>query len=221
MTTANPLDTLRDAIVANGGKPEDLEIVTKLGVANALARIVRYYIALLGDVYIVTVDYNLPPEKMIAECVCDYVNPNITPANFSITGEGQSNEEIFLLHFDCDMSSAAAIKEMHELGLEPARLEHALAFEKKFPDKQREFSIIFLGSHGLINGYLDVPCLRKGGSKRGLNLRDFYCYWDRYHRFAAVRKKEPGQQPLDSQKVATTSGEASLASGDSMAEAPK
>jgi len=148
------------------------------------------------DRFPVTIDYSLSLEQMITECGCDSTNQNITSANFPITGQGVVKEEVILVHFNKYISSKDAIEELAKMGLEPAGLVHALAFGKKYPDKQREFLIVFFGSYCSVGGECFVPYLTRMVSKRGLDLNYFDRHWSDTSRFAAVRKPSPDQFPI-------------------------
>ena len=137
----------------------------------------------------VTVDYAKSLEQMILAGKYGYANSDITVANFPITGKGIVEEEIILVHFDRDISSDDAEKELATMGLEPARLEHATAFGAKYPDVQREYPIVFLGSVWTDpRGSRRVPYLSRWSDERRLCLDCRYGRWHRPFRFAAVRK---------------------------------
>jgi hypothetical protein len=137
----------------------------------------------------VTVDYARSLEQMILAGKYGYANPDITAKNFPITGKGIVEEEIILVHFDRDISSDDAEKELATMGLEPARLEHATAFGAKYPDVQREYPIVFLGSVWTDpDGDRRVPYLDYWDGRRELRLGYRDAQWDRIYLFAAVRK---------------------------------
>jgi len=154
MATKNWLDVLRAALVEDGGKLEDFQIVSVPYVAGEVS--VTSYVALTRNVYDITVDYDLSFEAMIAECGCDRVDKLITADNFKISGDGKVKADIILLYFGRDVSIGEVVEKMQKLGLEPAKLEHALAFGKKFAVEK---SIVFLSSSLEVNGVRLVPCL--------------------------------------------------------------
>jgi len=118
-----------------------------------------------------------------------YANEHITAANFPISGTGVVESEIIFVHLDRDISSDDAVAELNRLGLEPAKLEHATAFGAKYPDVQREYPIVFLGSSWVLpSGDRRVPCLGGWDGGRRLGLRWWRDGWTRSYRFAAVRK---------------------------------
>jgi len=181
-------------VKARGGTEDAIHILDKPEEGDALLDSIAEQLveAELNtrDRFPVSIDYGLTLEQMIAECTCDYTNPNITTVNFSITGTGVVEEEVIIVHFNKYISSENAIAELAKMGLEPAGLVHALAFGKKYPNVQRRFPIVFLGSSCLVNGHRCVPCLYGSGSGRDLRLYYFDGDWHGHCRFAAVRTKK-------------------------------
>jgi len=134
----------------------------------------------------ITVDYNRTLEQMIAACACGYNNKNITAANFPISGTGVVEQEIILVDFDHDVESDEVVRELAamEPTLEPARIEHALAFGEKYPDVQCDRPVVFLGS---VWGSR-VPYLSRWHDERKLSLDAGPGGWSRSCQFAAIRK---------------------------------
>lgn len=139
--------------------------------------------------FTVEVDYTKPIADMVTAGGYNYANPNITAENFPVTGNGTVECEVILVHFDRNIKSEAAITELEQMGLQPAKIEHLLALGAKHPDLQREFPIICLGSSWVdSDGDRDVPCLDDWGARRSLDLHWFGDVWVGDCRFAAVRK---------------------------------
>lgn len=137
----------------------------------------------------ITFDTALSFADMVKAGNYGYANPNITAENFSLDAEGKTEEEVFILHFDRDISSEQAIAEMDKQGLRPATITHALAFGSQHPEEQRKYPIVFLGSSWVdSDGSRRVPCLGVDGDERLLGLRWFAYDWNAGCRFAAVRK---------------------------------
>lgn len=145
-------------------------------------------------VFPVTVDYTQPLAEMIKAGKYDWFNSGITEKHFPVakvpTGlptKAEINME--LVHFNRTIRSKDAIAELKKQGLRPATLPELLAFGSTYPDKQREFLIVALGSVWQDwGGYLDVAFLGRGGGGRGLGLGWFGCDWDEDYRFAVVRE---------------------------------
>ena len=143
-----------------------------------------------SEVYPVVVDFADFLAEMIAAGKYDRINKDITPDHFPTKGgEGRVEKDLMLVHLNCSARTEEALKEIDRLGLKPETIESLLAFGAKFPDKQREFPIIALGSvwqHP--NGNRRVACLDEDASKRLLYL--YWCEddWYDYCRFLAARK---------------------------------
>jgi hypothetical protein len=68
-------------------------------------------------------------------------------------------------------------------------LPELLAFGEKYPDVQREFPVVALGSAWRDSvGNRHVPYLVRHAGRRLLYLYWLGCEWDSGYRFAAVRK---------------------------------
>jgi hypothetical protein len=140
----------------------------------------------------VAVDYHKSLQDMIAEGHYDWVNGDITPKWFSITGTGIVQFETKVFHFARDITSdhaVAAIKADDKRNpWEPAKIESLLAYGAKHPDEQRQYPIIALGSVAEVYGFRHVPCLFRNDAERDLDLS--WCDYDWYgsYRFLAVRK---------------------------------
>lgn len=87
------------------------------------------------------------------------------------------------------MSTDQALAELDKMNLKPAGIQECLAFGEKYPDVQRQFPIIFLGSvwQGP-RGDRSCPYLGRDGSERDLYLSWFDDGWIDICRFAGVRK---------------------------------
>lgn len=130
-------------------------------------------------------------EEMVEAGKYDYANSNINSGNFPV-GEIQSQEEeVYLVHFDRSIGSEEVIRELDKMGLEPADIVQLLAIGEQYPELQRQFPIIALGSVWTRpGGSRYVPELWGGAAYRELGLGWFEGDWNPYYRFAAVRKKD-------------------------------
>jgi hypothetical protein len=148
---------------------------------------------LVPDPIILTVDYSKSLEQMIEAGSYDWKNDSLTAKNFPVKGEGIVEYEARMFHSNRSISSEDAIalikKEDEQNPWEPAQTEHLLAFGAAYPDEQRKYPIIALGSVGEFDGHRYVPYLCGGGSERLLNLYWFDGGWSSFDRFLAVRKK--------------------------------
>jgi len=196
--TASPSD-LNAAIAAHERAQRLNELLTLPGVVEGVMERLAYYDRFLSEVYPITIDYGSPKDDgeranifkgMVTAGGYDWVNSDITPANFTLSGTGIVEAEICLFHFDRTIQSEPAMAEMPKFGYQPPKMEHCLAFGSQHPEVQRKFPVVFLGSSCLVSGYRYVPCLCRDGSGRSLRLYYFGGVWYDGCRFAAVRTKK-------------------------------
>lgn len=139
-----------------------------------------------------TVDYTKIVEQAIADGKYDWKNSDITTKNFPVSPEmigKKSDISAKLFYFNRDISSDDAISEMDKAGYRPATLMELLTLGVLFPELQRQFPIVALGSVWRdARVYRYVPCLYVGNSRRGLNLGWLDSNWDACCRFLGVRK---------------------------------
>lgn len=140
-------------------------------------------------VFPVKIDYDLSLEEMIEAGKYDWVNSDIIVENFPIKGSGLVELEIELVHFGRYINSEAALKELDQMDLRPATLPELLAFGAAYPEIQREFPIVALGSvWQRPGGGRGVPCLWCDSDGRNLGLRWLDGGWHGRYRFASIRK---------------------------------
>lgn len=118
--------------------------------------------------------------KLIASKKFDYINSNIKDDIFPEPKNISSDYRLY--HFNRDISSEAAIKEMVKDGYRAANIYELL----KWPDWNEKDLVVALGSVGEVNGARRVPRLGRYDSKRDLNLNNWDGDWDDYYRFLAV-----------------------------------
>jgi hypothetical protein len=135
------------------------------------------------------VNYDLSVEDAVAAGDYQAVNAAITSNNFPRTRKGQAESEIVLVRFEHRMSSPEVIHALDEEGLRAAELPELLAFGATYPEVQRKFSIVGMGSVWRDRkGYGNVPCLYTASEGRYLDLHWWDDGWYTYSRFAALRK---------------------------------
>lgn len=80
---------------------------------------------------------------------------------------------------------------MDKAGYRPANIAELLALGAQYPDIQRQFPIVALGSvWRLRSSGPCVPCLWGDDWERGLHLRQLMDKWHPGYRFAVVRKSQ-------------------------------
>jgi hypothetical protein len=162
-----------------------IRIALKLGVA-------------MTDPIVISVDYGRSLDQMIAAGNYDWKNDNITAKKFPVVGEGIVQYEAKLFHFDRTTQSQAnvdAIKADDPANpWEPGKIEHLLSFGEKYPEEQRKYPIIALGSVAGVNGDRSVPYLYRYDARRSLYLYWWGSDWYGSCRFLAVRKLSSAPQ---------------------------
>ncbi len=156
-----------------------------------------------------SVDYSRSLAKMVKAGNYDYVNNNIIEKNFplhfrsqtEVTAVGggpfrtpgrvhEDNGEFVLVHLDRIATTDEVLQHLNKLGLEPAEIEELLAFGEKYPDIQREYPIVVLGSVWRSpDGYRFCPGLYGDSGRRVLRLRWIDYRWHEDYRFLARRKQ--------------------------------
>lgn len=99
-------------------------------------------------VYWVVVDYDQPFDTMIAKGAYDRVSKNLTFQNYPIQGAGKHEVKFVLVDLNRFATTKEALKELNNLGLEPARIEHLLAFGTTYQKVQQ--SICPIGCIGSV-----------------------------------------------------------------------
>ncbi len=147
------------------------------------------------DRFLVRIDYGKSLREMAAECGLDHINSSLLVDEFwpPNKGTGVVEEEIVIVPFFCNeyVSRENVITKLAEMGLTPARIDHALALVKKYPNVQRGCKILFLGS---MLGDQTAPLLYRG--KELMLAPTIFGWHDNSYRFAAVRKSAPDRFPV-------------------------
>ena len=141
----------------------------------------------------VLVDYSKTLIEMIKLGRYNFVT-DINDQRFLLQGAGQHEVELVLVHLMDQPTTNKGLVYLNEQ-VKPAKIEHLLSFGAKYPDIQREFRVIALGS-SFVNdwGFRGYPFLYSGGGMRGLRLcwrhgTDAHAHWNDDCRFLAVRKE--------------------------------
>lgn len=107
-------------------------------------------------------------------------------------GISKENREVAFeyIHMDRKASTDEVLAEMDRKGLRPALYEELLGFAEKYPDEQRKFPIVALGSKTRVGGDRGVAFLCGFGDGRSLDLHwlGLGSDWRSDYRFLAVRK---------------------------------
>jgi hypothetical protein len=140
-------------------------------------------------VYPLSVDYERSVEDLVKAGGYDWANSDITSRNFPTKRKGRAEVVVELIHFNRYISTDEVLRELDRMGFRPAKLHELLAFGEKYPEAQRRFSVVALGSVWLDrDGFRHVPYLDGHGSSRVLYLRWYVFGWFGFYWFAVVRK---------------------------------
>jgi len=136
----------------------------------------------------ITVDYSLSLEQMIALGRYGWKNEHITTELFPLKGEGKKEIAVELVKYKKGGNlSDKVLAYLDSKGLRPATIEELLAFGAAFPELQKKFRIVALGSVDVVRGNR-VAYLPRSVT-RGLELVSWYNGWDAAdYRFLAVRE---------------------------------
>ena len=177
-----------EVLDALGVEPEDFERVRQdRSLAEKVAEAFASAREAAKNIFRVTVDYSRSLAEMIGAGKYDWVNFDITAEHFPITGTGKAEVNLVLVHFNRAMSTNEVLDDFKKRGLRPAKIEELLALGERYPDLQREFPIVALGSaFENPRGRRYCPFLWRVGAERGLDLRLLERGWSGSFRFLAV-----------------------------------
>lgn len=137
--------------------------------------------------FMLNVDYEKTLKEMIAAGGYDWRNKECNAENFPIQNDA-ANINCKLFHFNRLISSKDAIREMGNAGYREATVAELLAFGVTYPEQQRQFPIVAIGSYWCDpNKFYNSPVLSYDGSRRRLDLHTFAGNWHIYYRFLAVK----------------------------------
>jgi len=163
------------------------EVETPIGkIVEVLAETLRK----AANVFSVLVDYGRSVADLVADGKYDWKNDDVNDKNFPDFRPRKGTVEVQLIHFNRVISTENVLNELDRQGLKAADLHTLLSLGAKYPDLQREFPIVALGSvwQNRNGGNRRVLCLLRDGSGRSLDLRWGVVDWCGVYRFAAVRK---------------------------------
>ena len=124
----------------------------------------------LPDTFSVQIDPKQSFDEMVAAGKYDWKSGDVTALNFPITETVAADVPLQLIDLGGNMLSGEVKERLDQLGRKPAKIEHLLLFGAKYPEKQREFRIVAVGSSWVHpNGFRYVPYLSADGSGRGLD----------------------------------------------------
>lgn len=145
------------------------------------------------NTYPLIVDYGRSVEDAVKLGRYGWASGDINTCNFPTKRkerEKTPDVAMELVHFNRVVSTDEALRELDRMGYRPAKLRELLAFGEKYPEVQREFPVVALGSSVWLNRFDEryFPCLDRIGSRRHLDLHRLEDNWLGLCRFAAVRE---------------------------------
>lgn len=139
--------------------------------------------------YPLFVNYGMSVEELVKIGRYELTDQCITSKDFPTKRTGTAEILMEIIHFNRYISTDEVLHELDKMGYRPAELHELLAFGENYPDIQRDFPIIALGSIWQFPfGERYVPFLFIYTSKRCLGLDLVDGDWYEVCRFAAVRK---------------------------------
>jgi len=144
------------------------------------------------DEIVLKVDYARSVLEMIIAGNYDLKHKDITEESFPLENDLLHDERsvaVKFFYFNRNISSGDVIFEMNKAGYRPAVLSELLGLGELYPDLQKKFPIVALGSSWCDKlGFNYVPVLNFINNNRKLDLEWFKGVWFDYYRFLAVRK---------------------------------
>lgn len=148
-------------------------------------------------------NYKLKPtkktiEQLVKASKYDYANSNITQSNFPLESV---HPEVEIVKIGKYLTTEEVLAELSKQGFSPATMTDLLHFGIQYPDEQRKYPIVALGSvWARPIGNPNVGYLYGNSDNRRLDLDWFNAQWGADYRFLAVRKS-----PSDSGELGTES----------------
>lgn len=128
---------------------------------------------LFNKIFEVTVDYSKSVKDMVTIGNYWRVEHQITDQNFPIVGSGKAKFNTEIVRFDKRLSSEEILSRFKARNLSPAKIEILLAFAASYPEEERDYIIVALGSvWKRKDNVLAIAYLSSG--KSGWWLRPYY-----------------------------------------------
>jgi hypothetical protein len=179
-----------NAVLDAGGSDEDMERLQKdPELVKKIVALIVNQAKSVASAFTVVVDYTKSLADMIKAGGYDWKNSDITADHFPVVGSGQAEVGLELVHYGKNMSTEDVLADLDKRSLRPATLAELLAFGAKYPDEQRKYPIIALGSVWADwGGDRYVAYLRESDRELKLNLGCHVSVWGDHCRFLAASK---------------------------------
>jgi len=146
-----------------------------------------YKLLRTDNVYFVFVNFEINVTKAISLGCYKWVNRIVKFKNIQNEQKGEAVIVVELIHFNRVISTKEALYQINKARYRPAEFYELLAFGEKYPDVQRQFPIVALGSicQNQDGGYY-VPVLDGSDSDRFLDMEWIERNWSKNHRFIVI-----------------------------------
>ncbi|MBW3537948.1 hypothetical protein KY386_00470 [Candidatus Parcubacteria bacterium] len=143
--------------------------------------------ALLSGNCPLVIDFDRSIAEMVAAGGYDHANDDITYEHFPVSESGTVKACAIFVHLNRVVTDAEVVlAEIDRLGLRPGTMPELLALGAHYPDLQRQFPIVALGSVWTNpHGRRGVGCLWSSSPLRYLDLHWFGDRWYSHDRFLA------------------------------------
>jgi hypothetical protein len=119
-----------------------------------------------------------------------WTNSDLTEKKFPVTEDQHGEWEWKLFHFNRSTYSEEVIRLMKEDGYDAGQIGHILTFGEKYPEEQRKYPIIGLGSVAGVEYFTRrTPVLQCALWRRELYFGWFDDFWLDRDRFLGVRRR--------------------------------
>ena len=144
----------------------------------------------VADVFRIQVNYDLSIKKAIKGGKYGQKDYDINDEHFPSKRSGSAKVDIYLVHFNKDMSSVDVLEELDKMGLRSAELPELLALGAQYPDEQKKNPIVALDfvARGWLNRHVPYLWFGFDDDERNVSLDDSGRGWLMDYRFAAVSK---------------------------------
>ena len=181
---------IANEVYDRGGDDEGLARMGLKSVQSKIADILMGAKEALANTFSITVVYIQSLKAMIESGHYDWVNGDVTEKHFPLPRQSGTEElDVELVHFNRPISSDDALHELDRMGFRAATLPELLAFGSKYPEEQRKYPIVALGSVWR-DDFGDRRVADLYGLASGRSLHLYWCEddWNSDCRFLAVRK---------------------------------
>jgi hypothetical protein len=129
-------------------------------------------------------------DKLLAAGKYDWISPDVTDEHFPLKQKGTVQVSVLPVVLGCGhyVDNTDALVQLATRGLRPATIDHLLTFGATFPDEQRKYPIVALGSVSRIHDHSCIPFLAAAGTSRFIGVLAWDDEWSNAMRFLALKE---------------------------------